>query len=808
MKRNITDIPAFRSLLLLMAAALVVSCSDFIFDYEGDCSEPGSGPRVITGFLNVDLEVHTPGKQRQLPARGGRLDDDRENLITDAAVLLFIADDNGNPDKFIDVLTPYLLERDQNDNTLYHANFATPLTEEIISRRLRVGILANGASILEPLQQAKESGQTLTMNDVRQLLTSKLSDSSTNFEDMHDPLTPSDEGAPFVMWGLPNNIIKADKEATFVIEACLMRSLARFDIALGDELQKSGLFDFRSVYFFKPSNTVVHIPEQSRIAATADETGHPYYYTTSPTLDSDNRVFYHWDYPETVENGDFSYTCYVPEGEVIMKGKNGGVGKPRDINHPVRPAVIVGGYFNGASVMSYYRIDICNEEGNLIDILRNHLYKIIIRSVLGPGQPTPEEAYDNNNITIVAEITDWCLVDNDVMYNGADWISVTTRTINLTGNAGAGTTFIINSSVPLSQWEFKLGEDGDFTTANLLESDNFFVTRPIQERGSRILVVTKRTLPAGESPVTERLYVRIGGRVLFYITITQYPLQSDYWFLGDTFLGNSGPWTGVIDFPIGGEDPDIPPGSFIDFLRWLFGGNFSGTIGDGDNVSDSEYVNDFFWKFITWFFTDEYGHVIGGTPEDWNEDWSHPIAIIIFDFVKWMLGDDYYREIEGPDLDPYDPNNPSYTTVGALIAMRFMEWLRVQEFLKELEGFDDTPYDPNNPDYTTIGSEVLMKFLAWVRQIDFTGILEGFTGAGGGGPGEEETTFGSIDTLLSLLDWYSGAVISKNIGGDEGNPDNPDKPDDPTVIPGNFDHDAGDWDGNHGINKDIFIGEE
>lgn len=772
-------ISAFSLLPLMATAVIVTSCSDFIWERGYDCGESDTD----TGqTVNLEIEVKTPSDVSKAPTRSFfKTDTDRQNRITDVAVMLFTLDANNNPERMVEVMTPYSFTRDEHDKTLYHASFATPLSAKIRNKKLRVGVLANASGLLDALQNAGDTG--LSFQEVRDLLHTVISDDSGDLDGNLTPRTPADIDAPFVMWGLPPDILTLRGDTHVALEACLMRDLAGFNIWLCDELKANGLFDFRTVHFYKPSSTVSHVPDVTKIAATTDATGHPYYYATSPSLWKDNKVFYRWDYTDCVENGEFRDICFVPEGDVVMKGVNNGAGKVFDINHINRPAVIVGGYYNGSPVMSYYRIDICNEEGNLVDILRNHMYDIEIRSVLGPGQPTPDEAYDNNNIMIVAQITDWCLVDRNVMYNGADWITVSKRLINLTGEAGAGTTFVINSSVPLEEWEFSLGEDGEFTTASLLESEHFFVTRPVEQKGSKMLVVTKKRLPPESEPVIERLYVRIGGRVLFYITIVQHPLQENYWFDGGYFPGTEGPWEGVIHFPIGGEDPHIPPGSFVEFLKWLFGGDYNGTVGDGDNVSDSEYINSFFWKFITWFFTDEYGHVIGGTPEDWDEAWDNPMAVIVYNLLRWMLGGHFYDEIYGPDYDPDDPDNPP-SSLGFEIFKRFMTWLKGEDIFGNLTDPDD-PYNPDDPHETKLGFQIFLKFMQWLKGDDFMKNLEGF---GDDETGDDKEDSHPIDILFDVIKWFVDS-FSGDVGND---PDGEGGGDDQSSGSGSLDFGTGD----------------
>lgn len=782
---------------LLLTVLLLQSCSDWLWESGGDC--PGDDQNNdVAAVLNLEMEIHTPSAQRRKPTRGLRPGDDRENVIAEVAVLLFLADANGQPTEMLDCLEPYLLLQDENQPELYHAAFAKVLDGTLRNRDLRVCVLANGKHLLPKIEEAqgqKPKGN-LTYGEIEALVHTVLTTDEGEIENRREPATPTrdiDGMQGFTMWGLPFDIIKVKGETSVAIECCLMRDLARFDVRLGEELRQSGLFDFRSVHFYRPSTTVMHFPQTGGIEHTVDEVGHPYHYATAPTLHPDNGIYWRWDYEESVEDGVFTKKCYVPEGEVIMQGRNGGAGKPRDINHTNRPAVIVGGYYNGSSEMSYYRIDVCNEEGNLVEILRNHLYDITIRSVLGPGQPTPDEAYDNNAIKIVAQITDWCMVDRDVMYNGADWITVSKRVINLTGNAGAGTTFVINSSVPLDEWEFKLGEDTDFTTGTLIQSDTFFVTRPIQEVDSKILVVTQHDLEPGNEPVSERLYVRIGGRVLFYITIVQHPLQGDYWFLGDYFPGDRGPWQAVINFPIGGKDPSIPPDNFMEFLKWLFGDKFSGSVGEGDNISESEYLNGFFWQFLTWFFTDPYGHIIGGTMDEWNEDWHNPIAAIVFNLFKWMLGDNYYREIEGPDTEPYDPEHPKYSTVGPAMAMEFMDWFKILDYIREIDGPGDQPYDPSKPNYTTVGAETMKNFLAWMKNNDYFDDLSSWRP----NEGDDPDSVGSrvIDLVWKALEWCLSSNFSGELG-EEPEPDHPDQPVTPTNPPISVDTEPIDWNQN------------
>lgn len=65
--------------------------------------------------------------------------------------------------------------------------------------------------------------------------------------------------------------------------------------------------------------------------------------------------------------------------------------------------LIVGGYYNGSSSVTYYRIDLYDPgadpaaatgptAANRFDLLRNYAYVVDIRQVKGPGYPDPEQA--------------------------------------------------------------------------------------------------------------------------------------------------------------------------------------------------------------------------------------------------------------------------------------------------------------------------------------------------------------------------------------------------------------------------------
>lgn len=747
---------------ILTAVMALAACSDWINEPVEPCPQPADkSPELIPIYLH--LEIHTPSGKKSYPTRSPETE--RENRIDHLRALLFRTDANGDPTTLIMCMKPFSLHQDPNQPNLYKADFNELAPDTIGSRSIRVVLLANAGPVGQLFDPEVGAPGTYTYSQLKSTLHSILTSPDTDLSQPIPAPIPSDEETPLLMWAMPHDLIEVRHGVDATLEACMMRDVARVDVRVEERLHTSETFVMRSVYIYKPSTSICHIPDDVTVAETLDDFGHPYMYAHTPTLDGANDVWYRWDYEEQVDdNGVFEAKCYIPEGETVMAGRNNGAGKPFDVNHTNRPAVIVGGYYNASKTMSYYRIDFCNGEGKLVDILRNHLYDIHVRSVLGPGEPTPDEAYESNKISLVAEITDWCMVDNDVMFEGAEWITVSKRVLHFTGNAGAGNTFVVNSSIPVEEWEFALGED-DFSYSSLLQSDNFFVARPIAEEDSKILVVTKNPLEPGQDPVSERLNIRIGN-VQFYITLVQYPVQQSYWFLADYFTGSGSSWEHVIDFPIGGLHPNVPKNNFLEFLNWLFGGNYDFPVGDGDHVSDNEYVNLGFWKFLDWFFTDPYGHYIGGTPDQWGEDWSNPIAVLVYDLVQWVIGGNYREEI---GWGPVDPDNPNFATVGADVAASFLEWVHFDEFREWLGQMVE---DPDKPFYATEGTELLSYFWQWTSQQPIDDWLEAFKPPEYD-PGDQAKV--NIDKMISVLTWllktdYSGILGDEPDGNGDVDP--------------------------------------
>ncbi|MDR1883197.1 MAG: hypothetical protein LBR26_10530 [Prevotella sp.] len=110
-------------------------------------------------------------------------------------------------------------------------------------------------------------------------------------------------------------------------------------------------------------------------------------------------------------------------------------------------AIIVGGKYNGASEVSYYRVDIpeFDGSGNAItnpksygDILRNHLYTITIQDVTYNGAPNQQTAFDEA-VKVEAHIEDWNLSVLGVAVKDDDKLKIDKTQLRYDGTAKSRT---------------------------------------------------------------------------------------------------------------------------------------------------------------------------------------------------------------------------------------------------------------------------------------------------------------------------------------------------------------------------------
>lgn len=90
------------------------------------------------------------------------------------------------------------------------------------------------------------------------------------------------------------------------------------------------------------------------------------------------------------------------------------------------PSLVIGGYYNGSSTESYYRVDFYDDNTKqYVALLRNHRHLANIRSVTGPGYDTPDKAFRSKPVNIEAEVLRWDESDmTGIAFDGQHTLSV------------------------------------------------------------------------------------------------------------------------------------------------------------------------------------------------------------------------------------------------------------------------------------------------------------------------------------------------------------------------------------------------
>ena len=321
----------------------------------------------------------------------------------------------------------------------------------------------------------------------------------STYEAVRQALTadaPAQTDTRLTMWGIATRPVDTSLRAQG-LGITLLRDRARVTFSTDTEKVPPTLFTPADMRVWKASTRMALIPAPANISGTK---------ATAPTIPSGNANTATPQCDLTAE----SPRLYIAEADVLM----GGTGEPDDENRLSRPAIIIGGYYRGATRQCYYRVDFKRGE-NLIDVLRNHSYNITVTAVNGPGEETPDAAYNSIVASIDATITTWEDIDNDVAFDGANWIAMP-RIAVIGPEEGAETTLSLSSNVNPSLWETV------WTSAD--DATHFAVTLPpsLDDNNSGTLTVKALTaLPDNEESRTAQLQILVTPRLRLIVNIVQ-----------------------------------------------------------------------------------------------------------------------------------------------------------------------------------------------------------------------------------------------------------------------------------------------
>ncbi len=223
----------------------------------------------------------------------------------------------------------------------------------------------------------------------------------------------TDPFRPFPMWGEKTLVLTVN--TTEITELKMLRSIARLDVVLSEQVTDAGSFVLKEVYIYNSKKKGYIVPASGNIPSGTT--------VTAATIPEDLDEYKLWNNPSslsylvpTAMKNAFERTVYLFESKAVPKS-----------TPSKATCVVVGGKYGADSEASYYRVDLItqDETPTFRDILRNHQYRINISKVSGTGFPTPDDAFNSKTVNMEAEVVDWDNGgDTQVIIEGQHMLSV------------------------------------------------------------------------------------------------------------------------------------------------------------------------------------------------------------------------------------------------------------------------------------------------------------------------------------------------------------------------------------------------
>lgn len=216
-----------------------------------------------------------------------------------------------------------------------------------------------------------------TKNDILEQLKYTISTSDRKWN------AATGSSTPFPMWAELGDITVT--ENMLPIELNLYRALARVDVGLAFKIGSDGTLteEVLGLDHFKLQEVKVYrtYGQGHVVPLKAD-------YTETPTIPSGSTRY--------ADDKPLSYTAGSPVDSYLREIYLPEADLPETPSNENMHCIVIGGYYRGATDISYYRLDFAEiTNSSPIDyypILRNHRYVFNILNVIGPGFASPEQA--------------------------------------------------------------------------------------------------------------------------------------------------------------------------------------------------------------------------------------------------------------------------------------------------------------------------------------------------------------------------------------------------------------------------------
>ena len=305
--------------------------------------------------------------------------------------------------------------------------------------------------------------------------------------------------------------LQTDEENSFNVK--MLRAVARIDVVKLLDAD-SRPFRIESVRLYRPNDKIRIAPSES-VSTEFPRVTEPSVFQGAAMSGSPVKAEITGTDPVSVTG------IYAPEAE----GKTDPAMQLTGVT-----CLVVGGYYDGQTQPSYYRIDFDSGlEGHPFgQILRNYKYVFQIKKVTGPGWSDPDAAAVNRATSIVAQVEAWEDFTIGMYFEGENYFGVSARTLKLGYLAGRTGNVDVQATLPYTiQWLDGSGNPTGTAVSGVgaaLPENNGFTVAIGQGSGSdrtvsRLVFSTVRDNRT-KNDVTARLRVT-AGRWTLEIAVTQ-----------------------------------------------------------------------------------------------------------------------------------------------------------------------------------------------------------------------------------------------------------------------------------------------
>lgn len=408
----------FTSFTWLLCLLMVSSCVNE--HITTDMPESGANQKMVSFLVSVAGAKKQKSETRALTAED-------ENTVKTIEVLLF--DQDGI----------YSFEPIYSDNIAQKPNGELSFTIKVPVGTYNMVVLANARPHLKSVLNQLKAGVSTKEEVLSKLVLENTEKWVVNTNQNDYQYIPMSGDIDKVVVATDNTIVK---------NVSLVRMLSKIDVILSDEAKsKFNLTDIR-LYNYSAKGQIT--PNQENWFPTFDK-------VLKPSLPDDFKSlkgsFHTYEGLEISKQAGRGFSCM--NTIYLFEAPKGVAGSGMENN----TCLVIGGYYENETTLSYYRIDLANNKAGTagityLELLRNHQYTVLVQKITGAGLNNPDVAFETKPINVESNVVEWNEGEiHDIVFDGQYLLGVsqseyvfnsTERTVSSNDNS-----LIITTDYPL-----------------------------------------------------------------------------------------------------------------------------------------------------------------------------------------------------------------------------------------------------------------------------------------------------------------------------------------------------------------------